>query len=95
MREVADDMFYTVDANVVDMGYVYDLRLRGGAVEVVMTMPHRGRPHYRYLGNRIEDRLRSVAGVRSVVVSPSWDPPWTPHRLTDAGWAAMGLDDAS
>jgi metal-sulfur cluster biosynthetic enzyme len=94
MREVRDDMFYTVDANVVDMGYVYDVRVRGGGdVEVVMTMPHRGRPKYRYLGNPIAARVARVPGVRSVVVTPVWEPAWTPHLMSDAGWRAMGLDD--
>lgn len=93
LREVPDDMFYTVDANVADMGYVYDVRVRhGGDVEVLLTMPHRGRPQHRYLGRPIETRLNSVPGVRSVVVTPVWDPPWTPHRMTDEGWRAMGLD---
>ncbi|HEU5316535.1 MAG TPA: metal-sulfur cluster assembly factor, partial [Chloroflexota bacterium] len=94
MRAVPDDMFYTVDANVVDMGYVYDVRLRnGGDVEILLTMPHRGRPQYRYLGRPIQERLASVLGVGSVIVTPVWEPAWTPHRMTDAGWKAMGLDE--
>ena len=94
LREIRDDRFYTVDANVVDMGYVYDVRLRhGGDAEVLMTMPHRGRPRYRYLGNRVAERLAGVPGVRRVVITPVWNPPWTPHHMTDAGWHAMGLHD--
>ncbi len=94
MREVQDDMFYAVDANVVDMGYVYDVRVRHGAdVEVLMTMPHKGRPKYRYLGNPIAARVGRVPGVRSVVVTPTWEPAWTPQRMSEAGWRAMGLDD--
>jgi len=76
---------------------VYDVRLRngdaGGDVEVLLTMPHRGRPKYRYLGNPLAARLAKVPGVCSVVVTPVWEPAWTPHRMSDAGWAAMGLDD--
>ena len=93
LREVRDDMFYTVDANVVDMGYVYDVRVRQGEVEVVMTMPHRGRPHYRYLGNPMRERVQQVEGVRSVTITPAWEPAWTPHRMSDEGWRAMGLDN--
>ena len=66
LREVPDDMFYTADANVADMGYVYDVRLRngdaGGDVEVLLTMPHRGRPKYRYLGNPLAARLARCRG---------------------------------
>lgn len=93
LRDVRDDMFYTVDANVVDMGYVYDVRVRLDDVEVLMTMPHRGRPKYMYLGNPMKARLEQVQGVRSVVITAVWDPAWTPHRMNDAGWQAMGLDE--
>ena len=91
LREVRDDMFYTADANVADMGYVYDVRVRHGDVEVLMTMPHRGRPRYRYLGNPISERLKRLPGVRSVTITPVWEPEWTPHRMSDKGWRAMGL----
>ncbi|MBI3974264.1 MAG: metal-sulfur cluster assembly factor [Chloroflexi bacterium] len=94
LREVRDEMFYTVDANVVDMGYVYDVRLRGDEVHVLMTMPHRGRPRYNWLANSMRRRLEQLPGVRSVVVDLTWEPAWTPNRLTDAGRRAMGLGEA-
>ena len=99
LREVRDDQLYKVDANVVDMGYVYDLSVRDGTVRVLVTMPHRGRPVYRFLvtkgGGRVEEgiyeRLMRLDGVRRVVVDFTWEPPWTVARLTDAGRRAMGL----
>ena len=94
LREVRDEMFYTVDANVVDMGYIYDVRLRGETVQVLMTMPHRGRPKYMFLGQHVRTRLERLPDVHSVVVDLTWDPPWTPDRLSDAGWGVMGLDGA-
>ncbi|MBI2825238.1 MAG: hypothetical protein HYX69_11190 [Planctomycetia bacterium] len=99
LREVRDEQFYTVDANVVDMGYVYDIRERNGTVRVTITMPHRGRPVYQFLASQgggrvsegIRERLLKLASVRDVVVDFTWDPPWTSARLSDAGRVAMGL----
>jgi metal-sulfur cluster biosynthetic enzyme len=91
LRECKDDQLYTVDANVVDMGYVYDVRVRGDLIYVVMTMPHRGRPKYGFIANPIRRRLLKLPGVRDVVVENVWDPAWTANRLTDAGRRAMGL----
>ena len=99
LREVRDEQLYNIDANVVDMGYVYDVRERGGVVRVLVTMPHRGRPEYNFLvssgGGRVEpgirDRLLKLEGVRDVVVDSTWNPPWTADRLTDAGRRALGL----
>jgi metal-sulfur cluster biosynthetic enzyme len=92
LREVRDEMFYEVDANVVDMGYIYDVRVRGETVTVLMTMPHRGRPKYGFIGNPIRERLLRLDGVREVVVDFTWEPAWTAARLTDAGRKAMGLN---
>src|SRR5206468_1103930 len=35
-----DAQLYTADINVVDLGLVYDVRVRGDVVTVVMAMPH-------------------------------------------------------
>ncbi len=92
LRLVPDDMFYTADANLVDMGYIYDLRVRGGVVEVLMSMPHRGRPCYRYLGEPLRRKLLQVEGVREVLVDFTWAPAWSLARLSAAGRAAMGVE---
>jgi metal-sulfur cluster biosynthetic enzyme len=92
LRTVRDEMFYLADANVVDMGYVYDLRLRGETVQAVMTMPQRGRPRYMFIGQHMKRSLEATPGVRRAVIDLTWDPPWTPHRMSDAGLRAMRLD---
>jgi metal-sulfur cluster biosynthetic enzyme len=100
LREVRDDQLYTIDANIVDLGYVYDLVVRDGVVEVLVTMPHRGRPVYEFLvtqgGGRVDDgiyeRLMRVDGVRDVVVTFTWEPAWTVSRLTKAGRRIFGLE---
>lgn len=92
LRRVRDDMFYTVDANVVDMGYIYDVSVQAGTVHVLMTMPHRGRPKYGYLVGPMRERLLELDGVSDVIVDFTWEPAWTVARLTAAGRAAMGLE---
>lgn len=99
LREVRDEQFYNVDANIVDLGYVYDVRERNGIVRIVVTMPHRGRPVYQFLvtqgGGRVDagirERLLKLPGVRDVQVDFTWNPAWTSARLTDQGRQLMGL----
>ena len=99
LRTVRDDQFDSADANVVDMGYVYDVRVRGDVAYVLVTMPHRGRPVHEFLvtqgGGRVNEGIRETLlkldGVRDVVVDASWNPEWSVARLTDAGRNAMGL----
>jgi metal-sulfur cluster biosynthetic enzyme len=99
LRDVRDDQLYDVDANIVDLGYVYDLRYRAGVAHVIVTMPHRGRPVHDFLvtqgGGRVEEgiqeRLMRVPGVRSVAVSVAWNPPWSLARVSKAGRRVLGL----
>ena len=91
LSQIRDEMFYKVDANVVDMGYIYDVQLKRDTVYVLMTMPHRGRPQYGFLAGPIRERLLALDEVREVVVDFTWEPAWDTARLTTQGRAAMGL----
>lgn len=101
LRQVTDEQLYRIDANIVDMGYVYDVSIRNGMVRVLLTMPHRGRPVYEYFVTQggghttegIRERLLRIDGIRDVVVDSTWNPPWTVARLTAAGRRSLGLDD--
>lgn len=98
LRDCKDQQLYTADINVVDLGLVHDLRVRGDVVHVLMSMPHRGRPRLGYFafgsgGNSmpIQQRLMKVPGVGKVVVEQTWEAKWTSNRLTDEGRQKLGL----
>ena len=84
----------------MDLGLIYDLRVRADVVHVLMTMPHRGRPLSGYFsygsgGNStpIRNQLLKVPGVRKVVVEQTWEPHWNANRLTDDGRRKLGIPD--
>ncbi len=91
LREVRDTQLYKVDANVVNMGYVYDVRVREEVVHIVMTMPHRGRPKFGFIGTPIRERLLKLPGVRDVRIENLWDPPWDANRLSDEAQTMFGF----
>jgi metal-sulfur cluster biosynthetic enzyme len=91
MGEVPENQLNSADVSLVDMGYIYDVRTRGDDVRVLMTMPHRGRPKYDFLAKPLRARLQALPSMGSVVVDLTWEPAWTPNRLTDSGRQAMGL----
>jgi metal-sulfur cluster biosynthetic enzyme len=102
LRDCKDAQLYTADINVVDLGLVYDLRVRGDVVTVVMAMPHRGRPRLGYFAQGsisvhptfslpVRERLMKVPGVRQVVVLQSWEPGWSSNCLTNEGRRKLGL----
>lgn len=103
LRDCKDAQLYKADINVVDLGLVYDVRMRGDVVTVVMAMPHRGRPMLGYFVDGsisvhptfsmpVRERLMKVPGVRQVVIDQTWHPGWSSNRLTNIGRAKLGLD---
>ena len=103
LRDCKDAQLYTADINVVDLGLVYDVRIRGDVVTVVMAMPHRGRPLLGYFTDGsisvhptfslpVRERLMKVPGVRQVVIEQTWSPAWSSNRLSDTGRIKLGLE---
>lgn len=71
--------------NIVDLGLVYDLELRDGAVRVLMTMTSPACP----MGDMIRDEVEEVlAGAlpegTSIDVEITFSPPWDPSMMSDA-----------
>lgn len=103
LRDCKDAQLYKADINVVDLGLVYDVRVRGDVITVVMAMPHRGRPLLGYFidgsiavhptfSMPVRERLMKLPGVRQVVVNQTWNPGWSSNRLSDVGRTKLGLD---
>ncbi len=99
LREVKDEQLYRVDANVVDLGYIYNVRVEDGVAHVLLTMPHRGRPVYDFLvtggGGRVEggirERLLRISGIRDAIVRFTWEPAWNVNRISPTCREALGI----
>jgi len=76
-----------IPVNVVDLGLVYNLKIEGGAVSVTMTLTAIGCPVAPEVMAEVETRIKEVEHVESCDVTLTFDPPWTPERMTeDARW---------
>jgi len=99
LAQVQDEQLYNIDANIVDLGYVYDIKVENGTAFILVTMPHRGRPIYNFLvtsgGGRMQDGIqetvRRINGIQDVVIDFTWEPAWSVHRLTNKGRMELGL----
>lgn len=87
LREVIDP---ELGLNVVDLGLVYGIEIRDGAVKVALTMTSSACPLGEHVVRLAEQRLRALAGVKDVAVDLVWDPPWSPERMSDAARQALG-----
>jgi metal-sulfur cluster biosynthetic enzyme len=80
--------------NIVDLGLVYAVLVNAGVVNIVMTTTTRGCPATNYLKEGARDAAWSVPGVESVDVVLTYDPPWSPERMSAAAKAHLGIADS-
>ena len=88
LRQVMDP---EIGCNIVDLGLIYDVAIRGTQVTVQMTLTTPGCPMGESIAQGAQWALLGVAGVEDAVVQIVWDPPWQPSMMTDIGRAAIGM----
>ncbi|MCS7190522.1 MAG: iron-sulfur cluster assembly protein [Fimbriimonadales bacterium] len=75
-----------IPLNIADLGLVYDLQVSdAGEVSILMTLTSPGCPVGDMLAEEIRDRAMSLPGIKDVHVEFTFDPPWTPERISDEG----------
>ncbi len=80
-----------LDLDLVVLGLVYDIEVSEGDVHVVMTLTS---PMCPVAGQILEDAqnaVLAVEGVDSAEVELTFDPPWTPERISPLIRASLGI----
>jgi metal-sulfur cluster biosynthetic enzyme len=77
--------------NIVDLGFVYGIAVTDGDVRIVMTATTRGCPAADFLREGAVNAAMQVSGVRSVDVTMTFDPPWTPSMIEPSVRASLGF----
>lgn len=77
--------------SIVDLGLIYDVRINGTHVDVVMTLTSMGCPAGDYLYKEVQDVVGNLHGVESATVNLVWDPPWSEERVEPELRFALGL----
>jgi Predicted metal-sulfur cluster biosynthetic enzyme len=75
-----------IPLNIADLGLIYDLQVSdAGEVSILMTLTSPGCPIGDMLADEIRDRVMSIPGVKDVHVEFTFDPLWTPERISEEG----------
>ncbi|MGH8336087.1 MAG: metal-sulfur cluster assembly factor [Gammaproteobacteria bacterium] len=82
-----------IPVNVLDLGLIYDVAVEGNAVNIKMTLTAPGCSMGAMIATEIEDKLLGLPDCERAIVEIVWEPPWTPHRMSEAARKQLGLDD--
>jgi metal-sulfur cluster biosynthetic enzyme len=77
--------------DIVDLGLMYDVELENGNVKVVHTLTSMGCPVGPLIQQQIDEVVRALPGVEDVEVELTWDPPWTPDKMSEDAKFILGF----
>ncbi len=81
-----------IPVNVLDLGLVYDVRIEGRNVSVIMTLTARGCPMHNVIAEDVRTKISELDSVDAVSVEMVWEPQWTPSMISPAGRKVLGME---
>ena len=88
LRQVEDP---ELGMDIVDLGLMYDVELENGNVKVVHTLTSMGCPVGPMIQEQIHEVVQALPGVEDVEVELTWDPPWTPEKMSEDAKFILGF----
>ena len=81
-----------IPVNIYDLGLVYTIDINAeNDVRLIMTLTAPGCPVAGEMPGWLNDAIEPVAGVKSVEVELTWDPPWGMDMMSDEARLELGF----
>jgi metal-sulfur cluster biosynthetic enzyme len=74
-----------IGIDVVNLGLVYGVDIDDSKVKLRMTLTSMGCPATGLIEFQAKEAVGTVAGVDDVDLEWTFDPPWSPDRMTEEG----------
>ena len=76
---------------IVDLGLVYEVDVADSKAKVTYSLTSMGCPAGPLIAQDIDSAVRQVEGIRDVELELTFDPPWTPDRMSDDAKFILGF----
>ncbi|MFN4088265.1 MAG: SUF system Fe-S cluster assembly protein [Alphaproteobacteria bacterium] len=81
-----------IPVNIYDLGLIYELDIHeDGSARVEMTLTAPGCPVAGEMPGMVADAVAGVQGIGEVEVTLTFDPPWTPERMSEEARVALDM----
>jgi metal-sulfur cluster biosynthetic enzyme len=87
LRQVEDP---ELGMDIVDLGLVYEVEVEGPKAKVTYSLTSMGCPAGPLIAEDI-DRVTREIGVEEIDLELTFDPPWTPDRMSDDAKFILGF----
>ena len=80
-----------IPADIFELGLIYKIDIEDDrSVKIMMTLTAPGCPVAGEMPGWVENAVSSIEGVSGVDVSMTFDPPWSPDRMSEEAQVAVG-----
>lgn len=91
LKEVYDP---EIPINVYDLGLIYEIKVDGtGKVNILMTLTSPTCPTADFIKEMISDAVLGVKGVKSIDIELTFEPMWTPDKITKEAREELGFEE--
>jgi len=77
--------------SVVDLGLVYEVEIDDEVVKVVYTLTSMGCPVGPLIEQQMQQILSQLPGISIIDARLTFDPPWSPEKMSEDAKIAMGM----
>jgi len=88
LRQVEDP---ELGMDVVDLGLVYEVEVEHANAKVLYSLTSMGCPAGPLIAQDMDSAVRQVEGIDDVELELTFDPPWTPDRMSDDAKFILGF----
>ncbi len=81
-----------IPLNIVDLGLVYSVAVKGAQAHVKMTLTSPGCHLGGEIAGNVQERILALDQIEEANVELVWDPPWHQSMISEAGRKSLGLD---
>ena len=88
LRQVEDP---ELGMDIVELGLYYDAEIDGNDVKVTYSLTSMGCPAGQMIQEDIDRALSEIPGVGSVSSELTFEPPWTPEKMSEDAKFILGF----
>ena len=81
-----------IPVDIWELGLIYEINVKGeDALEIIMTLTAPNCPAAGILPAEVEEKAKSVPGIKEVDVQVTFDPPWDMSMMSEEARLELGM----
>ncbi|HSK16778.1 MAG TPA: metal-sulfur cluster assembly factor [Gaiellaceae bacterium] len=77
--------------DIVELGLLYDVEIEGPKVHLTYSLTSMGCPVGPLIEQQMREVVESMEGVGDVEAELTWEPPWSPEKMSDDAKLILGF----